>query len=231
MIDVLPKLDMPKRLTNDTFTFSLENIIENSLYYPSCGIDGDPVKYLMGNVYSFIYVDYGISKSTLSDAIKYDGFRGYRIIHREPVSKLQLDRGRDFPCIPEVDEREKIRLLHSDWIKAPFCQWFVFERSRHLNEYYNFQRFSMLYLCSEAVSAYYVLYAINNTSPQIFCIIQDGSAFGGNWTEYTNPNFAMAKAVYSITNLPEYLINGGNGPLELYHYHKPIWPGYSKEIL
>jgi hypothetical protein len=88
MIDVLPKLDMPKRLTNDTFTFSLENTIENSLYYPSCGIDGEPVKYLMGNVYSFIYVDYGISKKPLNDVIKYDGFRGYRIIHRESASKL-----------------------------------------------------------------------------------------------------------------------------------------------
>jgi hypothetical protein len=85
-------------------------------------------------------------------------------------------------------------------------------------------------LLSEVVSTYYALYVINNTSPKIICIIQDGSGFRGNWTEYTNQNFAMTKAVYSIANLPEYLINGGNGPLELDHYSKPIWPGYSKEI-
>ena len=44
--------------------FPLDDILRDSLYYPASGFDGDPVRYLAGNVLSFVYVDYGHSRKS-----------------------------------------------------------------------------------------------------------------------------------------------------------------------
>jgi hypothetical protein len=41
--------------------FPMDQVLQDSLYYPSSGFDGDPVRHLAGNILSFIYVDYGYS--------------------------------------------------------------------------------------------------------------------------------------------------------------------------
>lgn len=40
----------------DSEPFPLREVLLGSLYYPSCGFDGSPVKVVGGHVYSFIYV-------------------------------------------------------------------------------------------------------------------------------------------------------------------------------
>jgi len=68
MIDSLPKPAIPQWLesildnSERNSKFNLSNILTDSLYYPSAGLDGTPVKFLAGNVYSFIFVDYGTNK-------------------------------------------------------------------------------------------------------------------------------------------------------------------------
>ena len=42
--------------------FPLREILRSSLYYPASRFDGDPVKYLAGDIHSFVYVDYGEGK-------------------------------------------------------------------------------------------------------------------------------------------------------------------------
>ena len=80
MINEIPKNEMPKWLLGEKYSFDIENIIKDSLYYPSCGRDGTPVKYFMGNIYSFVYVDYGISKNDFNKEIDLpDVFRGYNL--------------------------------------------------------------------------------------------------------------------------------------------------------
>jgi len=84
MINNLPLLAYPnwlKTLTVESMAkddFPLNDILTNFLYYPSSWFDGDPVRHLAGNIYSFIYVDYGHAKSELDYSLENSGFRGYQ---------------------------------------------------------------------------------------------------------------------------------------------------------
>lgn len=48
----LAKLDEKSMLS---CRFPLLEILQDSLYYPSFRFDGEPIKYLAGNIYSFMY--------------------------------------------------------------------------------------------------------------------------------------------------------------------------------
>ena len=223
MINEIPKIEMPNWLLGEKYKFDIDNIIKDSLYYPSCGTDGVPVKYFMGNIFSFVYVDYGVSENDFNREInRPNTFRGYKIIHKEKISKYQLDKGNERYYPTKISPREPM----GDWIKTPYCYWVVFKRKFNYNDTHNPECFSLLYLCSEAVSAYYALYNQYKVSPKILCIIQDGSGFGGNWTEFTDRNSDLAQAVFLNKKLPEYLINGGYGN----GYENLIWPEYKKFI-
>ena len=69
MINNLPLLAYPnwlKTLTVESMAnddFPLNDILTDSLYYPSSGFDRTPVRRLAGNIYSFIHVDYGHTRS------------------------------------------------------------------------------------------------------------------------------------------------------------------------
>ena len=234
----IEKIKMPKWLNANVFQFNLGDILYNSLYYPSAGLDGTPVKYFMGNIYSFVYVDYGYAQCDFNTEIcRNEAFRGYKIIHKENILKYQLVNGainyskiqNDFK---NTHKRECIR----DFIKAPYCYWVIFERLDDFPPEYNPKRFSLLYLCSEAVSAYFALYVDNNIAPKILCIIQPGHGFGHNWTNFTDRTKHLAQAVFSMKKLPKYLINGGyyNGQdpdIPGFPYAEPIWPEYKEIIL
>jgi hypothetical protein len=223
MINKIPEIEIPKWLLGETFQFCLNDVLTNSLYYPSCGMDGIPIQYFMGNIYSFIYVDYGIDeKEFIMEINKPNAFKGYELIKIEKISKYQLDNGQKINYLPRLSEQEPSK----NWIKNPYCYWTIFERDIYYSDTHNPKRFSLLYLCSEAVSAYYALYNQNNIAPKILSIIQDGFGFGGNWTNYTDRKLDLAWAVFSNNKLPEYLINGGYGG----NYEDSIWPEYTKKI-
>lgn len=56
MIEGLPQIILPEWLSVvdadsiETSSFPLEEVLRNSLYYPSSGFDGDPVRYMAGNI-------------------------------------------------------------------------------------------------------------------------------------------------------------------------------------
>jgi hypothetical protein len=230
MLDEIEKIDMPDWLQGDTFQFNLQNILLDSLYYPACGLDGIPVRYFMGNVYSFIYVDYGISEEDFKKKIaKKNAFRGYKIIFKESISKSQLVNGAnnyseqiDFSGFISDSPKESLRKR----IQKPYCCWVIFERLKNYTDEHNPKRFSLLYLSSEGVSAYHALYVNNDIAPKILCIINPGHAFGYNWTNFTDRNKPLARTVFSMeNNSPKYLINGGFKNIET------IWPEYNKNML
>ncbi|MEI7943139.1 MAG: hypothetical protein WCH76_08295 [Candidatus Riflemargulisbacteria bacterium] len=70
--------------------FPLNDILKNSLFYPSCGNDGGPVKYLSRYVNSFIYADYGLEKKEVKSNL--NSFRGYQIIKERDVSQEELGK-------------------------------------------------------------------------------------------------------------------------------------------
>ena len=89
MIDQLAKMEMPDWLTSilkdqENVPLNIENILKDSLYYPACGVNGTPVKHLVGNIFSFVYADYGIRRdvflNNLHGSGEDDGFKNYHLI-------------------------------------------------------------------------------------------------------------------------------------------------------
>jgi len=233
MIKELPAAQMPTWLAEVTpntvneLAFPLENILKDSLYYPSSGIDGDPVKYLAGNIFSFIYVDYGYAEDDVMQAFRSSGFRGYEVLCIRPVAKKELcPNGWQPAHLPPSDGDSK---RHRDWIKKPFCSWTIFQRHRGFTEEHGPARFSLLYLCADGVAAYQALYIANAVSPKVVAVIQPGHGFGGNWTDYTDVNQIFGRSVLqNALPQPEFLLYGGRGRSDW--YEKPCWPQYQSSL-
>lgn len=214
MINEIPRLSMPGWLQHENFTFDICNILKDSLYYPCAEFDGSPVKYFMGNVYSFIYVDYGVSRDRFLEAIKNQGFRGYKVKHQQTVARSELvPSGWNIKIEPNK-KTENPEIFYTSWVQKPFCEWIVFERCEGRDDSYNPKRFSLLYLCADGAAAYQALYLSNGMNPNIIAIIQPE---GGNYSGFRNREDIFARSVfYNKRKLPMYLINGGGGPPDLY---------------
>lgn len=207
--------------------FPLHQLLQDSLYYPSCGFDGDPVKYLGGNILSFIYVDYGRTRDEEEYALGYPGFRGYDLLASRSVTEQELTPNGWHPIPPTYDDGDPLRFRQ--WVQRPFCTWSIFQRREDIPPEHGPSRFSLLYLGADGVAAFQALYLANHAAPRAIAIIQPGHAFGGNWTDYTNPNLILHRSVIgNSAGQPEVLLYGGYG--EKYYYKDPCWPKYNKYI-
>jgi hypothetical protein len=228
MIEELPEARAPDWLTEVSsesmphVSLPLRGILEDSLYYPSSHFDGDPVRCLAGNIYSFVYVDYGQSQSNLLAALRRPGFRGYRLLGSRSVTEDELTpRGwSSTPPLPSDGDPNQ----HREWIKQPFCIWSVFERVQ-FDRTHGPDRFSMLFLCADGAAAFQALYIGNAIAPKVIAIIQPGHAFGGNWTDFTDPKAILARSVLQNPyGKPDFLLYGGYGRRA--YYREPCWPDF-----
>ena len=200
--------------------FPLEELLENSLYYPSSGFDGGVVKHFSKEVQSFIFCDYATSKVKLLDAL--DKFHGYRIFASRPLSLLEVyPKGYAIQPPPNFNLKEytKYKEIQSE----PFVHWAVYERVDNFDETHGPKRFSLLYIGGEGVAAYQSLYWITMKTAKILAIIQPGTGFGGNWTDFKDKKSPLAWAVLTNTyGTPETIIYGGIGK----NYTDLNWDGY-----
>lgn len=81
---------------------------------------------------------------------------------------------------------------------------------------------------ADGAAAYQALFSLY--TPQVVAVIQSGTGFGGNYTDYCDPNELFAKSVRATGNtMPKLLLNGGVGYRE--YYKDPIWPeDYSNNL-
>ena len=91
----IPILTMPpwlNRITPENIRgpFCIDDLLQDSLYYPCAGFDATPISMLGGNVLSFIYVDYGVSREEFNKVVDERGFRGYDILVQRPMTKKEL---------------------------------------------------------------------------------------------------------------------------------------------
>jgi hypothetical protein len=230
MNELLPRSTMPEWLKKNSFSFSLDDLLPGSLYYPASGTDGDPVKFFLGNVYSFIYVDYGVSQKQLENQLISNGFRGYRIIHDETIQQKDIaPQGWNVRIAPDLSYEEKRPDFFKDWIKPPFCKWYIFDREGNFGDAHNPSRFSLLFLCADGAASYQSIYLSNSHAPLMLAIIQPGHGFGGNWTNFEDRKAILARSVFhNEKKLPEFIVYGGIGGET--HYKDPVWPEYSKHL-
>jgi hypothetical protein len=123
---VLPKKRVPNWLSavntsDDMKGVSIRDILEQSLYYPCCGRDGDPVKLMSGFIHSFVYSDSGVSLNQVANSLKNPerNFKGY------------FAKGELYNHI------------------CPNSVWAIMERSKSFTPDHGPDRFSFLYVAAE----------------------------------------------------------------------------------
>lgn len=232
MLRELPEISAPRWLTKlssismTSEPFPLHELLNDSLYYPSSHFDGDPVRYLAGNILSFIYVDYGHTYDAFVKALV-TGFRGYDLVASRSVTERELTPKGWHPTQPTKSDGDSAR--YRDWIKKPFCSWSVFQRREAYQDSHGPFRFSLLYLCADGVAAFQALYVANAAVPKAVAIIQPGAAFGNNWTNFTDPKGIFATTVLgNPSGQPKILLYGGFG--DHFDYRTPCWPDYQVPV-
>lgn len=207
--------------------FPLMEILNDSFYYPSSGFDGGIVKdcNTLGhnyNINSFIYCDY----ATGEDALKgeQNTFRGYHVFASRGVKQKELIPNGWIPKLPPHINMQKYFTYENLW--KPFIRWIVYERDEDKGEEHGPKKFSLLYLGGEGVATYQALYWTNKTHPKAIAIIQPGTGFGANWTDFRDINGPLAWVIYeNAYGMPDLIYYGGIGE----EYADINWKGY-KEI-
>lgn len=233
MIPSMPILDTPSWLAdagkagNGNPVFPFPEILKNSLYYPSCGLDGDPIMYLSHHFSSFVYVDYGITADEQERELNQTGLAGYHIVLSRLVAESELTPN-GYQLLPLRREDGNPR-RNANWIKPPFARWTVFERDEDRDETHGSRRISLLHICADGVATYQALYHANQTTALGIAIIQPGSGYGGNWTDFRRPERIFGRCVLQNPNgIPGYLLYGGIGRRS--GYATPCWPLYSEHL-
>lgn len=208
----------------------IRELLNNSLYYPSCGSDGRPVQYLAGLVHSFVYVDYGVDRASVIRSLHdaHEGFYGYTMIHCRDVARQELVPNGWHPILPDNRDNEPDR--YKDSMKEPFAVWSIHERDKARGKDSGPERFSFLYICGDGAATYQALYHGNQCVSDVVAIIQPGHGFGGNWTDYTNPDLIFARSVLrNPSGLPKFLLS--DRCMRGHEDNSCCWPEYSTSPL
>lgn len=215
-------------------SFPLQKILQDSLYYPAAGLNGTPVKFLGGNIHSFVYADYGVSKreflANLSGTGRDCGFLGYSSVLQRDIRVGEIvPQGWVPPLLPD-NSYDRRFLLEQERIADPFGLWSIWKRAPGFPPEHGPEAFSFLYCGGEMSCVYQALYNRNFIKPKVLVIIQPGSGFGGNW-EFAEGNGSFFKRVvqHNFAGIPEYLLCGGFGSISF--YEEPCWSEYQGERL
>jgi hypothetical protein len=224
---LLPRSE-PEWLSNvsDFDELPIMDLLQDSLFYPACGRDGDPVRYLGGFVHSFVYADYSVPIEEITSSLFSPefGLKGYRILFCKDVSNSIIPRG----WHPSKEVIKGMRLARVQAC-APlqYGLWAVLERLDGFGLEHGPNRMSFLFIGGEGVSAYQALYKERGLAPIVLAIIQCGIAFGNAYTDFANPEEGLAAAVLEdIHQRPQFLLHGG----WYGSYEHSCWPDYSYKV-
>jgi hypothetical protein len=236
------QLGRGRPLAAATAALPLDELLPGSLFYPASGLQGDPVRHLSGMVQSFVYADWGVAIDEVRRELRERGFLHYNVsIALEGRIEAFGVRHEQAPGV--VPKREALGFFqHAYGVKpkqprsvVPGAEqdygrfvWAIAERQRGAPAHVGPERFSWLFVVAEGVTCFEKLYAARGIAPEILVIVQLGTAFGGNRTDFTDPQGSLAVAVRGNRDgMPRYLVTGGLGGAAL--YAQPCWPEYAPE--
>lgn len=108
--------------------------------------------------------------------------------------------------------------------EEPYAYWGVYDRDSNFDENHGGKRFSLLYISEEGVAAYKALYWRNKLSAKVVAIVQSGTAFGGNWTDFRKEHSPFGWVVTcNPYGKPKELFYGGMAS----GYDNLNWKGYT----
>ncbi len=114
----------------------------------------------------------------------------------------------------------------------------MYERKPAFDDRHGAKKFSLIYIGGEGVATYQALYWSNKKYPKALAIIQPGTGFGLNWTDFTKESKELAWVVLNNKyGVPEIILYGGIGTNYMdfswsgYQYIRTINPYYSSYYL
>lgn len=183
---------------------------------------------MANRIHSFVYVDYGVTSEELDEQLLNNGFAGYKIAHQRNVEEHEITPNGWNPKISPEEQNDYRR--KNPIPPKPFCKWIIFERADNVNSGHGPKRFSVLYLCADGVAAFQALYTAGEVAPDALGIIQPGTGFGGNWTDFTDEKGPLARSVSeNPAGRPRILLHGGSGGSKL--YVGSCWPRHYPNFL
>ncbi len=208
----------------------LRKLLENSLYYPACGLNGTPVKYLGGNILSFVYADYSLTSErytrNLLGSGPGDGFKGFRCIFEREVALSEVVPAGWHPPLTPASPEDISRIHARERSARPFGHWSIWEKADPAAE--GGDCFSFFYLGGEMNAVYQGLYNRLAIRPKVLAIISPG-LFGGEWEGVESDNSFFKKVVSANpAGLPDYLLHGHGGcRFDSRRYFLPCWKEYA----
>ena len=187
--------------------FPLRDLLRDSLYYPASGVNGTPIKFLVGNVYSFIYTDILTTKEEYLRDLRVNPPLGYELVYEREIGTAEVAPDSFVPLPFEITIEERANLEKLQQGVEPFGHWSIW---RSLD---SDQAFSLFFLRGEINAVFQGLYVLNNEKPKYLAIIQPGHADGIlAWEDIRSDTSHFHELVMNNpAGAPEYLISGNAG--------------------
>ena len=194
-----------------------------TVYYLGFGNDGHPVSVCARAhaAHAFVYVDYGVSKETVSERVNGvgdPGFIGYSVEHEEEVSESDLRPG---GWTPHLEQGELARVSYSFANVTPYGLFMVLKRNEDRNDSHGPERLAILFVGGDGHATYDALYCQDDgTHPPFLVVVQD-HGFGGNFSAF-GAGGLLERIARRCDVLPDWLLVGARGKQERFQ----PWSGY-----
>ena len=193
-------------------------------YYPGSGHDGMLMR--VGNmshsVHSFLYVDYGLSKSGLEEHIAQENsIRGYH-----PIEKIEWKESDLMPngqyqypvdIMNQLRHRDPNAFVNKN--ERPYCFSVIMERDEDRDDTWGAERFVVTFLFADGIATYYQLFVKEYSKTPWLFLLQD-HGFGGNYDRY-GAGGILDHIIRESRCYPTFVIFGDGGGTEM-------WKGYEK---
>lgn len=162
-----------------TYPFPLQNVLEDSCYYPASGNDATPIELLSRYTPSFVHVDYSLPKAEVRRQLLTPGcFAGYELIGMREVAPAELTSAGWRPVFQHPKGHRELPASANP--ANSFAIWVVYARQSTHGPNHGAERFSLLHLHAEGVAAYDALYRGNGHQAKYVAIINPGEGYGDN---------------------------------------------------
>jgi hypothetical protein len=162
----------------------IEGFLRESVYYPCCGYDGTPVRFLGKRFQRYLYVDYSIDPTGLQERLQAQGFKGYAIADAADIDINDLT-GRSWASLAR--EFQKYVPEHFSKMKRtdqPCALHVQFSRMPDYGPNHGPDTFEVMFVRSEGVTTYRTVFLRRGIAPKCLVHIRPGTAFGGNYSGY-----------------------------------------------
>jgi hypothetical protein len=207
--------------------FPLHLALTNSLYYPACGLDGDPIRYLGGYIHSFVYTDYAVPQELISASLVDPKHRlkGYRLLFSKSVSEMVFPK--HWGSVTDMPKGVRWAAIRA--LKQPlgYALWAVLERLDEFRIDHGPRRLSLLFIGGEAVEVFKVLYMDNGVMPDVIAIIHCGVGRGHVCSDLAGRNLPFAHNVLDLCERqPQFVLYGVRATM----CSKCCWPEFTRRV-